>query len=142
MNLPQGPGVRNDNGVYSGYIVPVFYDPMLSKLICHAPTRADAIARMRRALIEYRVEGIETTIPFFTALMSHPDFAAAKFDTGFLDRNLAELTKERSGNGSVDAAIAAAAILAFEESQQVRLPENGDSPWKHAGRAEALKDRL
>ena len=115
---------------------------MLSKLICHAPTRADAIARMRRALIEYRVEGIETTIPFFTALMSHPDFAAAKFDTGFLDRNLAELTKERSGNGSVDAAIAAAAILAFEESQQVRLPENGDSPWKHAGRAEALKDRL
>ena len=142
LNLPQGPGVRNDNGVYSGYIVPVFYDPMLSKLICHAPTRADAIARMRRALIEYRVEGIETTIPFFTALMSHPDFAAAKFDTGFLDRNLAELTKERSGDGRVDAAIAAAAILAFEESQQVRLPENGDSPWKHAGRAEALKVRL
>ena len=142
LNLPQGPGVRNDNGVYSGYSVPVFYDPMLSKLICHASTRAEAIARMRRALIEYRVEGIETTIPFFTALMSQPDFAAAKFDTGFIDRHLAELTKERSGNGHVDAAIAAAAILAFEESQQVRLPENGDSPWKQAGRLEALKDRL
>src|SRR5205807_4222459 len=127
INLPQGPGVRNDNGVYTGYTVPVFYDPMLSKLICHAATREEAIQRMRRALTEYRVEGIETTIPFFTALMNHPDFAEAKFDTGFLDRNLAELTKERSGNGSVDAAIAAAAILAFEESQQVRLPENGDS---------------
>ena len=74
LNLPQGPGVRNDNGVYAGYNVPVFYDPMLSKLICHAATRAEAIARMKRALIEYRVEGIDTTIPFFTALMDHPDF--------------------------------------------------------------------
>jgi len=141
LNLPQGPGVRNDNGVYSGYTVPVFYDPMLSKLICQAATRPEAIARMRRALIEYRVEGIETTIPFFTALMSHPDFLEARFDTGFIDQNLGELMKERSGNGHVDAAIAAAAILAFEESQQVRLPDHADSPWKRAGRAETLKDR-
>ena len=97
---------------------------------------------MRRALTEYRVEGIETTIPFFTALMNHPDFAEAKFDTGFIDRNLSELMKERSGNGEVDAAIAAAAILAFEESQQVRLPDQGDSPWKRAGREDAMKGRL
>ncbi|HEY6843043.1 MAG TPA: hypothetical protein VI391_02670, partial [Thermoanaerobaculia bacterium] len=142
LNLPEGPGVRNDNGVYSGYTVPVFYDPMLSKLICHAATRSDAIARMRRALTEYRVEGISTTIPFFSALMNHPDFAAATFDTGFIDRHLQELTQERGGNGHVDAAIAAAAILAFEESQQVRLPQTGDSPWKSAGRIDALKDRL
>ena len=142
LNLPQGPGVRNDNGVYAGYSVPLFYDPMLSKLICHAGTRAETIARMRRALIEYRVEGIETTIPFFTALMEHPDFLAAKFDTGFIDRNLAELTRERGGNGEVEAAIAAAAILAFEESQQIRLPEEGDSAWKQAGRLEVLKERM
>jgi acetyl-CoA carboxylase biotin carboxylase subunit len=142
INLPEGPGVRNDNGVYSGYTVPVFYDPMLSKLICHAATRADAIARMRRALTEYRVEGISTTIPFFTALMDHPDFAAAKFDTSFIDRHLHELMRERSGNGHVDAAIAAAAVLAFEESQQVRLPQTTDSAWKNAGRLDALKDRL
>jgi acetyl-CoA carboxylase biotin carboxylase subunit len=132
--------VRNDNGVYSGYTVPVFYDPMLSKLICHAATRAETIARMKRALIEYRVEGIETTIPFFTALMEHPSFVDAQFDTGFLDRNLAELTKERGADRDVEAAIAAAAILAFEESQLVRLPEQNDSPWKRAGRIEALKD--
>src|SRR5438309_7495860 len=65
INLPQGPGVRNENGVYAGYTVPVHYDPMLSKLVAHAATREEAIARMRRALTEYRVEGIETTIPFF-----------------------------------------------------------------------------
>jgi acetyl-CoA carboxylase biotin carboxylase subunit len=141
LNLPQGPGVRNDNGVYAGYTVPVFYDPMLSKLICHAGTRAEAIARMKRALIEYRVEGIETTIPFFTALMEHPDFREAKFDTGFIDRNLADLTQERGTNDDVEAAIAAAAILAFEETQQVRLPEQEGSLWKQAGRLEALKDR-
>jgi acetyl-CoA carboxylase biotin carboxylase subunit len=115
---------------------------MLSKLICHAGTREEAIARMRRALAEYRVEGIETTIPFFTALMNHPEFEAAKFDTGFIDRNLADLMKERSGNGSVDAAIAAAAIFAFEESQQVRLADSSDSAWKRAGRVDALKDRM
>ncbi len=142
INLPQGPGVRNDNGVYAGYTVPVFYDPMLSKLIAHASTRGEAIARMKRALIEYRVEGIETTIPFFTALMDHPEFRAANFDTGFIDRNLADLRREPGGNGEVDAAIAAAAILAFEDSQQVRLPDQNDSPWKYAGRTEALKERL
>ncbi len=139
LNLPQGPGVRNDNGVYAGYNVPIFYDPMLSKLICHAATRPDAIARMKRALGEYRVEGIDTTIPFFTAVMDHPEFQAAKFDTGFIDRLLPELTRER-GAGEVDAAIAAAAILACEESQNVRLPEAGDSQWRRTGRTESLRN--
>ena len=100
-----------------------------------------AIARMKRALIEYRVEGIETTIPFFTALMDHADFLKANFDTGFIDRNLAELTQEHGDKSDVDAAIAAAAILSFEESQQVRLADQGGSGWKQAGRLDALRDR-
>ncbi len=140
INLPQGPGVRNDNGVYAGYTVPVFYDPMLSKLICHAATREDAIARMKRALAEYRVEGIETTIPFFTFIMSHPDFAAANFDTSFIDRVLPQMSAPAEAGGpTLDAAIAAAAIMAFEESQNVRLPENGGSSWKRIGRIEGLR---
>ena len=140
INLPQGPGVRNENGVYSGYTVPVFYDPMLSKLVCHAATRADAIARMKRALIEYRVEGIETTIPFFSFLMEQPDFQNANFDTGFIDRLLPKLDLERHGNGAdhVEAAIVAAAILSYEESQLVQVPEDRDSPWRRAGRLEAI----
>lgn len=141
INLPQGPGVRNDNGVYGGYTVPVSYDPMLSKLICHAATRAEAIARMRRALMEYRVEGIQTTIPFFTWLMDHSDFRQARFDTGFIDRLLPQMNLEQGGvdGAEVEAALSAAAILAFEESQRVRLPADSESQWKWAGRRDGLR---
>ncbi|HSP14447.1 MAG TPA: acetyl-CoA carboxylase biotin carboxylase subunit [Thermoanaerobaculia bacterium] len=140
INLPQGPGVRNDNGVYAGFTVPVFYDPMLSKLVCHAHTRQDAIARMKRALMEYRVDGIETTIPFFSMIMDNAEFAAANFDTGFIDRLLSQVEfGHGTRDGQVEAAIAAAAIMAFEESQHVRFPEGGDSAWKRAGRVEGLR---
>ena len=143
INLPQGPGVRNENGVYPGYTVPVYYDPMLSKLVCHAGTRAEAIARMKRALMEYRVEGIDTTIPFFTFIMDHPDFAAAQFDTGFIDRLLREtdFSHGQARDEVVDAALAAASIIAFEESQNVRLPDDRDAAWKLAGRRDAIRGR-
>ncbi len=143
INLPQGPGVRNDNGVYAGYTVPVYYDPMLSKLICHGNARDDAIARMRRALAEYRVEGIETTIPFFTFIMEHADFQAAKFDTGFIDRILAEvdLAHRPASEAQLQAAIAAAAIMAFEEAHDVKLPVATESRWKGIGRLESLRGR-
>lgn len=141
LNLPQGPGVRNENGVYAGYTVPVFYDPMLSKLVSHGATRDEAIGRMKRALMEYRVEGIETTIPFFTYIMNDPDFIAAKFDTGFIDRLLPKMNFERHtrDGATSDAAIAAAAIMAFEDAQRVKLPEGGESQWKQTGRREALR---
>ena len=140
LNLPQGPGIRNDNGVYAGYTVPVYYDPMLSKLIAHGQSREVAIARMKRALTEYRVEGIETTIPFFTFIMNHPDFGAARFDTGFIDRILPDIDFDQGPTTQAhhDAAIAAAAIMAFEESQNVKLPEDGPSRWRDAARKEGV----
>jgi acetyl-CoA carboxylase biotin carboxylase subunit len=143
LNLPQGPGIRNDNGVYAGYTVPVYYDPMLSKLICHAGTRGEAIDRMLRALQEYRVAGIQTTIPFFTFLMQHPDFRSANFDTGFLDRLLPELDLAHRvpDEHTRDAALIGAAIMAFEDAQKVRLPEETESRWKQAGRIDALRGR-
>ncbi|HEX8619486.1 MAG TPA: acetyl-CoA carboxylase biotin carboxylase subunit [Thermoanaerobaculia bacterium] len=141
ISLPQGPGVRNDQGVYAGYTVPVFYDPMLSKLIVHGATRDEAIARMRRALAEYRVEGIMTTIPFFTFIMNNPDFISANFDTGYIDRILPQLdfAQRPASEHHVDAAIAAAAILAFEESQNVKLPEDSASRWRAAARVEGMR---
>jgi acetyl-CoA carboxylase biotin carboxylase subunit len=143
INLPQGPGVRNENGVYPGYTVPVHYDPMLSKLVCHAADRGEAIARMRRALTEYRVEGIDTTIPFFTFIMNHPDFAAARFDTSFIDRLLTtgDFAHGPVDERVVDAATTAAAIMAFEESQRVQISTDRDSPWKRAGRTEGIRGR-
>jgi acetyl-CoA carboxylase biotin carboxylase subunit len=144
ISLPEGPGVRNDQGVYAGYTVPVFYDPMLSKLIVHAQSRPEAIARMRRALTEYRVEGIMTTIPFFTFIMNDPAFNAGDFDTGYIDRILPTIDfAQRSPAGhDADAAIAAAAILAFEESQNVKLPEDASSRWREVARGEAVRGRL
>ncbi len=139
LSLPEGPGVRNDNGVYEGYTVPLHYDPMLSKLIVAARTREEAIARMLRALREYRVDGIETSIPFYSALLSHPDFAAGRFDTGFIDRFLAESAIEEASGALVDAAIAAAAILAFEDAQTVTLPRDEESRWRRAGRVEGTR---
>jgi len=136
--VPQGPGVRNDNGVYNGFTVPIHYDPMLSKLVARGADRNEAIARMKRALQEYRVEGIDTTIPFFSMLMDNDDFKTANFDTGFLDRYLKSIELGGSdGAEQEEAAIVAAAILAFEESQSIKLAVDSDSAWKRLGRAEA-----
>ncbi|HXI11935.1 MAG TPA: acetyl-CoA carboxylase biotin carboxylase subunit [Thermoanaerobaculia bacterium] len=139
LNLPQGPGVRNENGVYQGYTVPIHYDPMLSKLVVHAGSREEAILRMKRALGEYRVEGIETTVPFHSFIMDHPDFRAGNFDTGFIERILPSLNESLAqGTASLDAAVAAAAIRAFEQYQNVQRPQTESSAWRRAGRMEAL----
>ena len=74
--MPQGPGVRDDSGAYEGGEVPIFYDPMISKLITWGDTRDHALARMRRALAEYQVRGIRTTIPFFQWILEDEDFKA------------------------------------------------------------------
>jgi acetyl-CoA carboxylase biotin carboxylase subunit len=88
LERPSGPGIREDSGVYEGWTVPLDYDPMLSKLIAYAPDRHSALARMQRALSEYYVGGIKTNLPLFRRILENPDFAAARIDTGFLDRLL------------------------------------------------------
>jgi acetyl-CoA carboxylase biotin carboxylase subunit len=87
---PGGPGVRMDTHIYAGYRVPPNYDSLLMKLIVHASTREEAIARMRRSLAETVIEGVHTTIPFLQAVMDHPGFIAGDVDTRFLDRMMSE----------------------------------------------------
>ncbi|HAO93876.1 MAG: acetyl-CoA carboxylase biotin carboxylase subunit [Deltaproteobacteria bacterium GWB2_55_19] len=84
--IPGGPGVRIDSGIYCGYNVPPFYDNLLAKLVVHAGTRADAIARMTRALEEFHVGGIKTNIPLHLKIMKDHDFIAGKTDIDFLSR--------------------------------------------------------
>ena len=93
LRSPGGPGVRDDSGVDEGTEVGVHYDPLVSKLIAWAGTREEAIRRMRRAVAEYRVVGVRTTLPFFARALTHPDFVAGDVDTGFVERMLA------TGNG-------------------------------------------
>ena len=83
---PGGRGVRIDSHVYTGYTVPPYYDSLISKLVTVGATRANAIARMRRALDEYYITGIKTTVPFHAAIMRNGDFRDGKYDTGFVER--------------------------------------------------------
>ncbi|MEO4052435.1 acetyl-CoA carboxylase biotin carboxylase subunit [Solibacillus sp. CAU 1738] len=84
---PGGYGVRVDSAVYPGYSIPPYYDSMVAKLIVHADTREEAIAKMNRALSEFVVDGVHTTIPFHEALMNNEVFKSAKFNTKFLEEN-------------------------------------------------------
>ncbi len=83
---PGGLGVRVDSALYAGYVVPPYYDSMVAKLIVHAPTRAEAIARMRRALMEFAIQGIKTTIPLHRRIMDAPEFRAGDYTIHWLER--------------------------------------------------------
>ena len=85
LHLPGGHGIRIDTHVYSGYVIPPNYDSMIAKLITTAQTREEAITKMERALDEFIIEGIKTTIPFHQKVMSHPDFRSGKYTTKFMD---------------------------------------------------------
>ncbi|WP_220760875.1 acetyl-CoA carboxylase biotin carboxylase subunit [Flavobacterium sp. UMI-01] len=85
LHMPGGHGVRLDTHVYSGYTIPPNYDSMIAKLITTAQTREEAISKMRRALDEFVIEGIKTTIPFHRQLMDHPDYIAGNYTTAFMD---------------------------------------------------------
>lgn len=85
LHTAKGHGVRVDTHVYAGYTVPSYYDSLIAKLICKAQTREECITKMERALDEFILEGIKTTIPFHQQLMKNPDFRAGNFHTGFLN---------------------------------------------------------
>ena len=109
LRVPDGPYVRNDCGCYEGAEISVHYDPLISKLVVWGETRADAVARMRRALDEYQVGGIETNLPFHRRCIRHADFMAGEFDTGFIGRNAATLAPTFDDD-VVEAALVAATL--------------------------------
>ena len=108
LRVPDGPYIRNDSGCYEGAEIPVHYDPMISKLVAWGEDRAQAVARMRRALDEYAVRGIETNLAFHRRCFRHPLFVAGDYDTGFIGRNTAELAPRAEGDELTAAIIAAA----------------------------------
>jgi len=136
LQVPAGPGVRRDSGIYEGWTVPLEYDPLLSKVAAWGTTRAEAIARMRRALGEYEIFGIKTNIPFFRRLLEHPEFVAGHLDTGFIDRVLvAGLMEEAPPSPEEERVAALAAALYVGGRAERKAPASArDSTWKQAGR--------
>ena len=143
LRVPQGPGVRDDSSAYEGGEVPIFYDPLISKLIAWGDTREHALQRMRRALAEYQVRGIRTTIPFFRWILDDEDFKAARFDTTFIDRKLGapgSVPLQAIESADEELAAIAAAVQMFTKPAANGTPAGpAPSRWRDAGRTDALR---
>lgn len=142
---PGGPGIREDEGVYEGWEVPTEYDAMLSKLVAFAPDRATAIARMRAALDQYVVGGIQTNLRLLRRVLADEAFAAAQIDTGYLDRLLATsasaATKETIALDGNATAVAIAAIYASTPASTATASATSERPsaWHFQALREGLR---
>ncbi|HTT72027.1 MAG TPA: acetyl-CoA carboxylase biotin carboxylase subunit [Anaeromyxobacteraceae bacterium] len=149
LRVPNGPGIRDDSGVYTGWVVPQFYDPMISKLLAWAPTREQAIERLKRALGEYTVHGITVNLTYLTKILDHPAFRSGEYDTGFCTQFAKDLLA-RPDPRYEDVALIAAAVVAFKrdhdeaESFAARADRHapGRSRWQSLGRARTLRGSL
>ncbi|HSE41715.1 MAG TPA: acetyl-CoA carboxylase biotin carboxylase subunit [Acidobacteriota bacterium] len=144
LRTPGGPGIRDDSGIYQGFEVPIFYDPLLSKLVAWGRNREEAIERMRRALEEYLVAGIKTTIPFYQRVLRDPSFQKGNVTTSFIEDFF---TREKiSVDGSYEhIALAAAAISEYQRltsgTSQISEPSTkSTNAWKILGRKEGLRE--
>jgi acetyl-CoA carboxylase, biotin carboxylase subunit len=148
LRVPSGPGIRDDSGATAGLDVPIFYDPMISKLVAWAEDRPSAVARMRRALDEYLVTGIKTTLPFFTWLVDQREFQTGEFHTNYLD----EILRSRGGRPFAEPSASTEEVAAIAAALQAAL-SIGSSPgadgaeavpvsrgrWKTQARTEGLR---
>jgi acetyl-CoA carboxylase, biotin carboxylase subunit len=149
---PSGPGIRRDSGMYEGWTVPIDYDPLLAKVIGYASTRAEAIARLDRAMYEYFVGGIKTNISLFRRILRDADFIAGEVNTGYLDGLLERGKNELHAGRDRDAGIAALAAVLFTQLENGAAAAGKDaSPaaastngtragnWKLTARRDALR---
>jgi acetyl/propionyl-CoA carboxylase alpha subunit len=140
--IPTGPGVRVDTGVYPGFEITPFYDPMIAKLIVWGETRAQAILRMRRALEEYRIVGVRTNIPFHQTLMDSHRFMGGQYDTRFVEERFSMDETEESRQNYAEIAAILATMVAHREAERsaqiVQRNERDTSNWKWVGRWERM----
>ena len=137
-DIPTGPGVRVDTGVFGGCTITPHYDPMISKLICYGESRQQAIMRMRRALAEYHILGVASNIPFHQNLLQDPRFLAGEFDTRFVETQFSmQDVGEKQETHPEIAAILATMVAHQQNERAVRIARdcgNGISNWKRSGR--------
>jgi len=142
LRTPAGPGIRDDSGIYEGWTVPIFYDPLLSKSVAWGSNRQEAIQRMRRALNEYQVGGIKTTIPLFQSVLSHERFLAGDLSTDFIEKYYSqERSKQEATSLREVATIAAALYSSKKRDRDFLTAPKGEAPWKLWGRLNAFRNK-
>jgi len=145
LRLPEGPGVRNDCGVYEGDEVTILYDPLLAKLIVWGANREQAMDRLGRALSELRIDGIRTTAPLFQRLLADEDFRHGRLDNGMLERKMAagELAPLLTAQRRELSAIGAVLEHLDQHGRQTAVSRSHGQRdrWREAGRREALRGR-
>jgi acetyl-CoA carboxylase biotin carboxylase subunit len=145
LHVPAGPGVRWDGGIETGSEITLHYDPMLAKLIVWAPDRAQAIARMHRALLELTIEGVDTSRDFHLRVMEDAEFQAGAIEIQWLERRLAELTQVTPSRDSTVRAAIAAVLLAERDRGTRRVSTSAPSTsvpksgWLQLARTEGLR---
>jgi acetyl-CoA carboxylase biotin carboxylase subunit len=144
LRAPAGPGIRDENGATAGWVVPACYDPLISKVIAWGPDRATAIARMVRALGEYDVRGIKTTIGFCRWLLATSRFLAGEFDTTSVDRILEDRRNGSAAEHDIELEELAAVAAAFHAHRAALAPRvagqsTGESLWARQARLESLR---
>jgi acetyl/propionyl-CoA carboxylase alpha subunit len=130
---PSGPGIRVDDSFEEGMEISIFYDPMISKLIVHGKDRTDAIKKMIRAIDDYKIIGVETTLDFCKFVLNHEAFISGNFDTGFIPKYFTpEALKTNSEEYAEIAGIAGAIIFDNSKEKHNNLPETAvkKSKWK------------
>jgi len=137
LRYPGGPGIRYDDGTYAGYTVPMFYDPMVAKLIAWGRDRREAITRMARALDELRIDGLTTSVGFHRKVMEHDAFIAGEQHTGFLEEHPGLLTAE-ADPWLDEIAVVAAAVAHFRrvEARSAGAQQESTaavSAWRQSG---------
>jgi acetyl-CoA carboxylase biotin carboxylase subunit len=147
LTNPGGPGIRNDSGVYSGFTIPMEYDPMISKLVVHGENRTQVLARMLRALEEYHLLGIRTNIAYLRKIIMHPEFISGDYDTHFIPNHKDELLDPEAGAGNEESiALAVAALLSFMKSKETAKIQANDRPaesaWKRSARGQNYGGRF
>ena len=140
---PLGLGVRHDGYVYEGYEIPIHYDPLISKLIVWAPTRDEAIERMKRALYAYKITGIKTSIPFLNRIMDVPSFKEGRYNTHFIQDNEELLMEKEEPSQKLKDIASIAAFFNYLERIEERtsndIKSSNGSNWKNCGRKKNLE---
>jgi len=137
-----GLGVRHDGYAYEGYEIPMYYDPMISKLIVWGETREEAIARLKRALYNYKITGVKTSIPYLHRILEVPAFVEGRYNTHFIEENQQYLQPRRHCSGRCEDVAAITAFFDYltklEKLQPAVPSKELGSSWKDFGRKRSI----